>query len=217
MTKPDGILKALSLKEEPALSRALPRDFYARPTLSVAVDLLGQRLVRIWEGRRLAGRIMEVEAYIGTSDLASHARFGKTPRNASMFGPPGHAYVYSIYGVHHCLNVVTEAEEVPAAILIRALEPVEGIEIQQQLRGRHITLRDLTRGPGRLCQALAIDRSLDGYDLCASTASLTIEQDVTVAAKDVVTSPRVGVTGDSVARNAPWRFYARASVWTSAK
>lgn len=214
---PNGALNALNQTEEDAAPRVLLRDFYARSTLSVARDLLGQRLVRIREGHRLAGRIMEVEAYIGTTDLASHARFGKTSRNSAMFGPPGHAYVYRIYGLHHCLNVVTEAEGFPAAILIRALEPVEGLEIQRQLRGSHIAFRDLTRGPGRLCQALAIDRSLDGLDLCTPNASLTIEQDRTVAAIDIATGPRVGVTGDMTARDAPWRFYVQASVWTSAR
>ena len=148
------------------MPQTLPRDFFARPTLLVARELLGQRLVRHWEGQRLAGRIVEVEAYIGMDDLASHARFGKTKRNAAMFGPPGCAYVYLIYGMYACLNLVTEAENFPAAVLIRALEPIEGIEIQQQRRGASVALRDLARGPGRLCQALAIDRSLDGW-MCA--------------------------------------------------
>lgn len=197
------------------MPQALPRDFFARPTLLVARELLGQRLVRHWEGQRLAGRIVEVEAYIGMDDLASHARFGKTKRNAAMFGPPGCAYVYLIYGMYACLNLVTEAENFPAAVLIRALEPIEGIEIQQQRRGASVALRDLARGPGRLCQALAIDRSLDGVDVCAPGAPLWIEPDADIAAEDVMQGPRIGVTGDEAARTAPWRFLVRESPWVS--
>jgi len=197
------------------LPQALPRDFFGRPTLLVARELLGQRLVRHWEGHRLAGRIVEVEAYIGMDDLASHARFGKTKRNAAMFGPPGCAYVYLIYGMYACLNLVTEAENFPAAVLIRALEPVEGIEIQQQRRGASIARRDLARGPGRLCQALAIDRSLDGVDVCAPGAPLWIEPDADIVVGDVMQGPRIGVTGDEAARTAPWRFLVRDSPWVS--
>ncbi len=199
------------------MSPALAQDFYSRPTLLVARELLGQRLVHIWKGHRLAGRIVEVEAYIGSDDLASHARFGKTARNAAMFGPPGRAYIYVIYGVHTCLNLVTEAQDIPAAILIRALEPVEGIELQQQLRGPHVTARDLARGPGRLCQAMGIDRSLDGIDLCAPQAPLCVEADAGVADADITGSPRIGVSGDDTARNAPWRFFVKASPWVSGR
>jgi len=197
------------------LLQALPRDFFARPTLLVARELLGQRLVRHWEGHRLAGRIVEVEAYIGIDDLASHARFGKTKRNAAMFGPPGCAYVYLIYGMYACLNLVTEAENFPAAVLMRALEPIEGIETQQQRRGASIALRDLARGPGRLCQALAIDRSLDGVDVCAPGAPLWIEPDADIATENVMQGPRIGVTGGEAARSAPWRFFVRDSPWVS--
>lgn len=195
----------------------LPRDFYARPTLLVARELLGQRLVRLWQGERLAGRIVEVEAYIGMHDQASHARSGKTTRNAAMFGPPGCAYIYLIYGVHYCLNLVTEAEHFPAAVLIRALEPLEGIETQQRLRAPYHALRDLARGPGRLCQALAIDRALDGADLCAPDAPLWVEPDIVVRDADVGYSPRIGVTGDTAAREAPWRLYVQHSPWVSGK
>lgn len=197
------------------MPQTLPQTFYARPTLLVARELLGQRLVRRLEGARLAGRIVEVEAYIGANDLASHARCGRTTRNAAMFGPPGCAYVYLIYGMHCCLNLVTEAPDFPAAILIRALEPVEGVEIQQRLRGRPKAPRDLTRGPGRLCQALAIDRRFDGTDLCAPDTPLWIEPDDDIADADVGCSPRTGVTGDAAARNAPWRLFVQASPWVS--
>lgn len=197
------------------LPQALPRDFYSRPSLHVARALLGQRLVRRLEGQRLAGRIVEVEAYIGMDDPASHAHAGKTARNATMFGPPGYAYVYLIYGIHCCLNLVTEAEGFPAAILIRAVEPVEGIAIQQQLRAPHNALRDLARGPGRLCQAFAIDRRLDGADLCTPQTALWVEPDAAFADAEVLCGPRIGVTGDEAARNAPWRFFIRHSPWVS--
>ncbi len=187
----------------------LDRAFFARDTLTVARALLGQRLVRLLDGERLAGHIVEVEAYIGEDDLASHARFGRTRRNAPMYGPPGHAYVYFIYGMHHCLNVVTDREEFPAAVLIRALEPLEGSEMMRLWR-RGAPDGQLTNGPARLCQALAIDRRFDGADLCAPDALLFIERDVHVPDEAVIAGPRVGVRGDERARTVPWRFYVRS-------
>lgn len=185
----------------------LPREFYARPTLVVARELLGQRLVRLWDGQRLAGRIVEVEAYLGEADQASHARPGRTRRNAPMYGSPGYAYVYFIYGMHHCLNAVTEPKGYPAAVLIRALEPLEGLEVMR----RHRPVRsdkELTDGPGKLCQALAVDRTLNETDLCQGDL-LWIEADAPVASGQVATSPRIGVRGDRRAQTAPWRFYIR--------
>jgi DNA-3-methyladenine glycosylase len=193
----------------------LPRSFYARPTLKVARELLNQRLVRAFEGHRLSGRIVEVEAYVGMEDAASHARFGETERNAAMFGPPGHAYVYLIYGIHHCLNLVTQERGFPAAILIRALEPIEGLEIQQRLRGPERPFKDLTRGPGRLCQALAIDRSFDARDLCTPESPLWVEKEPGAPPEVIAQSPRIGVTGDEEARSIPWRFYIQDSPWVS--
>ncbi|MFP4345451.1 MAG: DNA-3-methyladenine glycosylase [Anaerolineales bacterium] len=197
------------------MSSKLPRSFYARPTLIVARGLLNQRLVRIFERRRLSGRIVEVEAYSGMDDAASHARFGETERNAAMFGPPGHAYVYLIYGIHHCLNLVTEEPGFPAAILIRALEPIEGLEVQQRLRGPERPFEELTRGPGRLCQALAIDRGFDGLDLCASESPLWVEEEPGAPPEAIARSPRVGVTGDQEARSVPWRFFIQDNPWVS--
>ncbi len=186
----------------------LSRDFFARDTLQVARDLLGRVLVRVLDGERLSGRIVEVEAYIGEDDLASHARFGRTARNAAMYGPPGHAYIYQIYGLHHCLNIVTEAEGFPAAVLIRALEPLEGLERMRERRGvADPTL--LTSGPARLCQAMGIDRRLDKADMCAPDAVLFVEAGAPVPDVQVATGPRVGVQGDRRARTAPWRFYLR--------
>jgi len=190
----------------------LPRAFYARATVEVARALLGQRLVRVVEGERLAGRIVEVEAYVGRDDLASHAARGRTARNAVMYGPPGYAYVYFIYGMHYCLNVVTEAEGFPAAVLIRALEPLEGLTQMQARRGRPDT--GLTNGPGRLCQALAITRALNGADLCEG-AELFIEADASIPDAEVIATPRVGVRGDARALAAPWRFLVRGNGYVS--
>jgi len=191
----------------------LGADFFARPTLVAAVDLIGRRLVRVRRGRRLAGRIVEVEAYIGAADTACHAHRGCTPRNRVMFGPPGHAYVYFTYGMHHMLNVVTERDGFPAAILVRALEPEEGVDSMRRRRARAGRLRMARRdatwtagGPGRLCQALAIDRGLDGEDLEASPR-LFFEEGRPAARRDVARTTRVGI--DSAAprdRAAPWRF-----------
>ena len=189
----------------------LTRAFFARDTLSVARDLLGRRLVRVMDGERISGKIVETEAYVGEDDEASHARPGPTDRNASMYGPPGHAYVYLIYGMYHCFNVVTQRKGYPAAVLIRALEPMEGLSFMRDRRGR-VGARDprkLTSGPGRLCQALAIDQSHDGLDLCASDALLFLERGESVAEDAVATSPRINVRGDEAAVSVPWRFRVR--------
>ena len=185
---------------------ALPHSFYARSALEVAPDLLGCLLVREWEGRRLVGRIVEVEAYLGREDAASHAFRGPTPRSQVMFGPAGMAYVYLIYGVHHCLNVVTGAPGVGQAALIRALEPLAGVEIMQRLRGRE-DVRMLTNGPGKLCQALGVDRRLNGWDLTAGSGLWLERGDL--AGETICTSPRIGIRGADEALNAPWRFFLR--------
>ena len=186
----------------------LNREFFARDTLTVARELLGQRLVRLLDGQRLSGRIVEVEAYVGEDDEASHARFGPTRRNALMYGRAGQSYVYLIYGLHHCLNVVTEREGFPAAVLIRAMEPLEGLEVMRTRRGRRPSV-ELANGPGKLCQALGIDRRFDGADLCAPGALLFLEEDARVPDEAVVAGPRIGVRGDEVAVTVPWRFCVR--------
>ena len=186
--------------------RRLERDFFRRDTVEVARDLLGRRLVRVVDGERLSGRIVETEAYVGQGDEACHASAGRTKRNASMFGPPGHAYVYFIYGMYYCLNFVTETAGFPAAVLIRALEPLEGVETMRENRdGR----AELTSGPGRLCQALAIDKGLDGADLCADDALLFVEEGVAIPDEQVERGPRIGVRGDEKALTIPWRFYVQ--------
>jgi DNA-3-methyladenine glycosylase len=192
----------------------LSRDFFVRDTLTVARELLGQRLVRVLDGERLCGRIVEVEAYMGEEDQACHARCGPTLRNAVMYGRPGHAYVYFIYGMHHCLNVVTEREGYPAAVLIRALEPLEGIEVMRTRRSGVEDVR-LTSGPARLCQALEIDRRFDGADLCAPDALLFVEEGAAVPDEAVAAGPRVGVRGDEAALTAPWRLHVRDNRYVS--
>jgi len=188
----------------------LRHAFFARDTLMVARDLLGRRLVRLVDGNRLTGTIVETEAYVGEGDEASHASPGLTRRNASMYGPPGHAYVYLIYGIHHCFNVVTEREGFPAAVLIRALEPLDGLDVMRRRRGGRVD-EELTAGPGRLCEALAIDLQLNGADLCSPEARLFLEAGLPVRDEDVVAGPRINVRGDEAAVRAPWRFHIRAN------
>jgi DNA-3-methyladenine glycosylase len=191
----------------------LARTFYARETLTVARELLGQRLVRLLDGQRIAGRIVEVEAYIGEEDRACHAAPGRTARNAVMYGPAGHAYVYFIYGMHHCLNVVTEREGFPAAVLVRALEPVEGIAVMRAHRGGREGA-ELTNGPAKLCYALDIDRALNGVDLVTSE-ELWLERDLAIAGDRVATGPRVGVRGDERAVTVAWRFWVAGNPFVS--
>jgi len=145
----------------------LPRDFYARPTLDVARDLIGKVLVHSRRGVRTSGVIVEVEAYIGESDPACHAAPGRTRRNEPLYGPPGFAYVYLNYGIHWLVNAVTEAEGSPAAVLIRALEPLDGIDTMRRRRRRRVSDHDLCRGPGNLTIAMGISRVQNREDLCS--------------------------------------------------
>jgi DNA-3-methyladenine glycosylase len=185
----------------------LPRQFYARPTLQVARELLGQRLVHVNEGRRLAGLINETEAYIDQTDLACHARFGRTQRTVVMFGPPGRAYVYFTYGMHWMLNIVTEAEGMPAAVLIRAVLPVEGLEAMQARRGRADPPGRLVNGPGKLAQAFGINQALNGSDLCRRGAPLFVERADPVPDRAIHVGPRVGLNNTPEPwKSLPWRF-----------
>ena len=183
----------------------LGRAFYARPTLRVARDLLGARLVRVSNGRRLVGIITETEAYIGEKDLGCHAKAGRTPRTEVMYGPPGHAYIYFTYGNHWMLNVVTEARDHPAAVLIRAIQPVDGMEIMARRRSG----RD-THGPGKLTQALGITRAQNGADLTIPVSGLWIEAGARVPDALVTRGPRVGLnTVPEPWKSKPWRFLVR--------
>ena len=188
----------------------LPRAFYARDTVTVARALLGQVLVRVLaDGQQLRVRIVETEAYGGAEDLASHAARGPTPRAAIMFGEPGYAYVYFIYGMYFCLNVVTESNGVPGAVLIRSAQPMAGIETLRTNRPRARSLHDLCNGPGKLCQALAIDRTLNGHDLTAG-GPLYLEAGVPPSADCITATPRVGIRADSLGLQVPWRFVLTA-------
>jgi DNA-3-methyladenine glycosylase len=192
----------------------LSRDFYARDTVSVARALLGRRLVRVVAGAggagriRLNGRICETEAYGGPDDPSSHA-FRRTPRSEIMFGAPGFAYVYFIYGTHHCINAVTEPAGIPGAVLIRAVIPDENVAEMRRRRGMKAdaggVLRGVADGPGKLCQALGITLAENGVDL-AESDELFVEEGAPVAEDQVQVTPRVGVRGDAEARGRPWRF-----------
>jgi DNA-3-methyladenine glycosylase len=170
----------------------IEQDFFQRPTLIVARELLGQWLVREIDGRRLSGLIVETEAYIGPHDSASHASRGRTARTEVMFGPPGYTYVYFVYGMHYMLNLVTELEGFPAAVLIRAVEPVEGLEIMRARRQRVKSEFDLTNGPGKLCQALAIDKTLHNWDVSLGQ-KLWLESGNPLPDSLVATGPRIGI------------------------
>jgi len=184
------------------MEKILTRSFYIRPTLTVARELIGAQLVRIDRGRKLAGLITETEAYISEKDLACHAKAGRTPRTEIMFGEPGHAYVYFTYGNHWMLNVVTEREGFPAAVLIRAIQPVEGVELMSKRRNRGDTF-----GPGKVTQALGITKSQNGVDLTDSTSGLWIEVGVKVPNSLVTKGPRMGLNNTPEPwLSKPWRF-----------
>jgi DNA-3-methyladenine glycosylase len=186
---------------------AIPREFYARPALAVARDLLGCRMVRLQDGQRLAGLITETEAYQGEEDLGCHASAGKTSRTAVMYGPPGHAYVYFTYGMHWMLNAVTDLPGTPSAVLIRAIHPKEGCQ-QMQANRPHLALKSgWTDGPAKLTQALAIKREFNQADLCDQKSDLWIEFGEDVQDAEVERGPRVGLNSvPEPWRSIPWRF-----------
>ena len=193
---------------------SLTGGFFARDTRTVARDLLGRVLVSSVGDQVTAGRIVETEAYL-PGDSCSHAYRGRTARNAAMFAAPGTLYVYRIYGLHHCANVATEAEGVGAAVLIRALEPVEGAEVMALRRGARAVPRDLCRGPGRLCVALAIDRTADGMDTCAGDATVRVLSGEPVTDARVQSGVRVGVAGLAADVRAALRFSLAGSRYLS--
>lgn len=191
-------------------SAPFDRAFYDRPTLAVARDLIGALLVHETPHGRLAGYIVETEAYAGPDDAASHAYRGETPRNRVMFGPPGHAYVYRSYGVHAMLNVVTEAAGVAAAVLIRAVEPCDGLAAMLANRAIDpnpdgVQSRNVANGPGRLCQALGIGLCLDGADLTHPPLYLLPGRRDGL---EIVQTTRIGITRSV---ELPWRFYLLGS------
>jgi DNA-3-methyladenine glycosylase len=183
--------------------KKLPRSFYSRSTLQVAQDLVGRVLVRDFDGRRLSGKIVETEAYVGPHDLACHASKGHTPRTSIMFGPAGYAYVYMIYGFYFCLNVVTERKGYPAAVLIRGVEPLENLDFMRDLRNNPKRDTNIASGPGKVCMAMSIDKRLNGEDLLGET--LWIE-DRGLDSGNILTSPRIGVDYAGEYKEKPWRF-----------
>jgi DNA-3-methyladenine glycosylase len=194
------------------MTDVLPRSFYDRDAIDVARDLLGKTLVRELDGERLSAMIVETEAYVGPHDLACHASKGMTDRNQVMFGPPGHAYVYFIYGMYYCLNLVTGRDGYPAAVLIRAAEPLEGIETMRLLRKKAKKDIDLTSGPGKLCIAMGIDRTLNGADVC--TGKTLFVEDAPLA-QEIVSCKRIGVDYAGEYKDKPWRFYIRDNTYVS--
>jgi len=189
----------------------LSRPFYEQSTIDVAKQLLGKFLIHRHADATLVGRIVETEAYLGPHDLACHAAKGRTKRTDVMFGAAGHAYVYFIYGFYNMLNLVTEAKDYPAAVLIRAVEPVRGIEQMKQNRKNEL-LHHLASGPGKLCQAFAIDRSLNGADVCGKVLYLE-DQGGSMPKFDA--TPRIGVDYAAQWKDKPLRFVVRDSKFVS--
>jgi DNA-3-methyladenine glycosylase len=179
----------------------LPHAFYDRASVEVARDLLGKTLWRRTEAALTAGIIVETEAYGGADDPASHAWRRQTRRNAVMFGPPGHAYVYFTYGMHNCLNAVTGSAGQAGAVLLRAIQPTIGLHVMRERRGPTISDRDVARGPGRLCQALGITTADDGTDLTGAT--LWISETANAPDLLIAATPRIGIAR---AADRPWRF-----------
>jgi DNA-3-methyladenine glycosylase len=178
----------------------LPRRFYDRDTVLVAQELLGQWLVHRSDGVERIGKIVEVEAYLGEHDLAAHSSKGLTERTKTMFGPPGFAYVYLIYGVHHCMNVVTECEGHASAVLLRAVEPVKNVEAK-------------TNGPGLLCRAMGIDRRLNAHDLLSD--DFFIAEPATAEKISIVKRPRIGVDYAKHWAKRLLRFYIKGNAFVS--
>jgi DNA-3-methyladenine glycosylase len=194
------------------LPSKIPRSFYLRSTLRVAKDLLGQLVVRKYNGKKLVGRIVEVEAYRGSIDPASHAYRGRTKRNEVMFWEGGHLYVYFTYGMHFCANVVTREAGIAEAVLIRGVEPVAGLEVMERLRGKDVSTIDLTNGPAKFCRAFGIKRKQNGVSLLGNEIYLSRGRRVTKSRIGV--STRVGIRTGIEKR---WRFYEKGNRWVSKK
>jgi DNA-3-methyladenine glycosylase len=189
----------------------LTPPFYEQATIEVAKQLLGKYLVREHPEGKTIGRIVETEAYVGPHDLACHASKGRTARTEVMFGPAGHAYVYFIYGFYNMLNLVTEAKDYPAAVLIRAVEPVEGVELMKERRKNH-ALRNLASGPGKLCQAFAVDRLLNGARL---SGPVLYVEDRGEPLPKFRAAPRIGVNYAGKWKDKPYRYLVRGSGFVS--
>ena len=192
------------------------RDFYQQNARIVARALLGAQLVHLVDGQRITGRIVETEAYTGVDDLASHGRVKRTPRNTPMWETPGHAYIYLIYGMYWLFNVTCEPVDQPAAVLIRALEPIEGIDIIARNRP-NIVPKNWTNGPGRLTRALGIDQRYHQVDLTTTAGGVWLEPGIDIPEDQVVTGARVGL-GKHVAEpwlSIPWRWWVKGNKYVS--
>jgi DNA-3-methyladenine glycosylase len=191
------------------MNKRLTREFFTRPTLDVSKDLLGKFLIHEYHGKRIGGMIVETEAYVGKEDRASHSFGGRrTKRNEVEYGLGGHVYIYLVYGLHYQLNFVTAGVNEPECILIRALRPTDGIEFMKKFRHTNKE-SNLTNGPGKLCQALKLDKSFYGYDICRKNAKLYVEdRGIKISAKQIKKGPRVGIdyAGPKWSK-VPWRFY----------
>lgn len=184
----------------------LSRQFFSKNTLTVARELLGKKLIRLENDTPVGGIIIETEAYRGEEDLACHARAGKTPRTMVMYGLPGHAYIYFNYGIHWLLNFVTEEEGYPAAVLIRGLEPTDGLEIIAERR-RGIPRFQWVNGPAKICQALNLNNKQNGIDICAENSLLYVEDGERIPDTDITIGNRVGIkTVPEPWKSIPWRF-----------
>jgi len=189
----------------------LARNFYARPVLEVARDCVGTVLVHRSPEGETAGRIVEAEAYRGPLDLAAHSSRGLTKRTAAMFGPPGYAYIYLLYGMHWAINLVAGKEGEPHAVLIRAIEPIRGIELMARRRGKPGASRELTSGPGKLTQALGISGKHYGIDLCGSELFLEAGE----PRLPIGRTARINVAYAGAWASRPWRFYERGNPYVS--
>ncbi len=203
------------------MQKILKQNFYKHDTLTVAKDLLGKFVVRKIGGKKMVGKIVEVEAYCGPRDLASHASRGKTERTKIMFGHPGFAYVYMIYGMYYCFNIVTESHGYPAAVLIRAVESVNDRNHRENRRNviNHIPA---TNGPGKFCKAFRIDKKMNGVDICRNRARpvppLWIEdRGMKIKKADIVAAKRIGVEYAKEYKDKLWRFYIKRNEWVSKK
>ena len=188
----------------------LPVSFFSRPALKVLEELIGAALVRKTKEGITSGLIVEAEAYRGEDDPASFASRGRTKRSAMLYGPPGRAFVYLTYGMHHLLNIITEKENFPAAVLIRALEPKEGLWLMKKRRQRS-ELLDLCSGPAKICQALAIDLDLNGIPVCSASSPLFIRKREAEKV-DLVWKPRIGIREG---KDRLWRVYLKDSPYVS--
>ncbi|MBU3144379.1 DNA-3-methyladenine glycosylase [Clostridium sp. CF012] len=201
----------------------LTREFYAKETLQVARALLGKVLVHEVNGVKLSGKIVETEAYIGSIDKASHAYGGKkTPRLEALYGKPGIAYVYFIYGMYHCFNVITKEEGSPEGVLIRAIEPIEGLEEMSKSRFNKsydeltkAQFKNLTSGPSKLCIAMNINIENNKQDLCEN--NLYIEESIYKEKFEIIEAKRIGIDYAEEAKDFKWRFYIKSNVWVSVK